>query len=310
MGLPVWPATSRNARWCPLDAVRTKSSWLTPSSLASLLAYQWLLPLSVHQLPKLALQPMLDNMADRLQSWKGKLLNRTGRQALIKSTLATIPIYTAISIKLPPGSAKLWRRLWNLSFGWALRRSKEVNAWSPGVGFKYPCSVVAWLYQIHSWWVWRSDSGGPGSRAQISVGLGFTCRCRRIRPPRPFFQSVGALHRRQWAHGPLLVWPMACGVGHCGLLASLGRCRSRSPPKVTIGCFSPIQQRLDQRHHWPSQGAGSCSITWATTTSRWSCSGHKRTGWQTSIPSVKELWKARAPNKCFMFIWLALHGRC
>jgi hypothetical protein len=34
-----------------------------------------------------------------------------------------------------------------------------------------------------------------------------------------------------------------------------------SLPKVTIGCFSPIQQRLDQRHHWPSQGAGSCSIT-------------------------------------------------
>jgi hypothetical protein len=95
---------------CSEDQIELAHS-IFPCQFASLPMTYLSLPLSVHQLPKLALQPMLDNMADRLQSWKGKLLNRTGRQALIKSTLATIPIYTAISIKLPPGSAKLWRRL-------------------------------------------------------------------------------------------------------------------------------------------------------------------------------------------------------
>jgi hypothetical protein len=25
---------------------------------------------------------------------------------------------------------------------------------------------------------------------------------------------------------------------------------------------------------------------------------------------AKELWKARAPNKCRFFVWLVLHGRC
>ena len=41
------------------------------------------IPLSPHKLPKSALQPMLDKMADYLPVWKGQLLNRSGRLALI-----------------------------------------------------------------------------------------------------------------------------------------------------------------------------------------------------------------------------------
>jgi hypothetical protein len=36
------------------------------------------MPLSVTKLPKSTLQPLLDNMADRLSAWRGKLMHRSG----------------------------------------------------------------------------------------------------------------------------------------------------------------------------------------------------------------------------------------
>jgi hypothetical protein len=59
------------------------------------------MPLSVSKLPKSALQPLLDDMADRLPVWRGKLMHMSGRLTLIKMMLAVIPIYTVISFHLP-----------------------------------------------------------------------------------------------------------------------------------------------------------------------------------------------------------------
>jgi hypothetical protein len=59
------------------------------------------MPLSVSKLPKSALQPLLDDMADRLPVWRGKLMHMSGRLTLIKMTSAVIPIYTVISFHLP-----------------------------------------------------------------------------------------------------------------------------------------------------------------------------------------------------------------
>jgi hypothetical protein len=59
------------------------------------------IPLSTHKLPKVALQPMVDKVADKLTAWKGRLMHRSGRLALIKSTLAAMPINISINIDLP-----------------------------------------------------------------------------------------------------------------------------------------------------------------------------------------------------------------
>jgi hypothetical protein len=58
-------------------------------------------PLSVTKLPRSAWQPLLDRAADQLLTWKGSLMNRSGRLALIKSTLSAIPIYVCIRMGLP-----------------------------------------------------------------------------------------------------------------------------------------------------------------------------------------------------------------
>lgn len=61
------------------------------------------IPLSTSKLPKSALQPILDAVADRLPTWKGQLLHRSGRLTLIKTTLTAIPIHLIINLNVPSG---------------------------------------------------------------------------------------------------------------------------------------------------------------------------------------------------------------
>jgi hypothetical protein len=70
---------------------------LLPPSLSNYVG----LPLLVDKLPKSALLPRLDQMADQLSARKGKLMHCSGCLALIKSTLSAIPMYTAMSHDLP-----------------------------------------------------------------------------------------------------------------------------------------------------------------------------------------------------------------
>ncbi|GJN13395.1 hypothetical protein PR202_gb00089 [Eleusine coracana subsp. coracana] len=60
------------------------------------------IPLSIHKLTKAQLQPLVDKVANRLPTWKSGLINRPGRVALAKSTLAVIPVHISIAIGLPP----------------------------------------------------------------------------------------------------------------------------------------------------------------------------------------------------------------
>jgi hypothetical protein len=59
------------------------------------------MPLSMSMLPKEAFQPLVDKMADKLPVWNGHLMHWSWRLTLIKTTLAAMPVYTAISHALP-----------------------------------------------------------------------------------------------------------------------------------------------------------------------------------------------------------------
>jgi hypothetical protein len=50
------------------------------------------IPLSTGKLPKAAFQLLIDKMADKLSAWRGRLMHRSGRLTLIKTTLAAIPV--------------------------------------------------------------------------------------------------------------------------------------------------------------------------------------------------------------------------
>lgn len=51
------------------------------------------LPLHTRQLRRVDIQPLIDKVAARLPSWKGRFLNRAGRLTLVNSVLSSIPTY-------------------------------------------------------------------------------------------------------------------------------------------------------------------------------------------------------------------------
>jgi hypothetical protein len=74
---------------------------LFPCQVVSFLIRYLGAPLSVTKLPRSAWQTLLDKASDRLPAWKGNLMNRSGRLALIRKTLLVIPIYVSIGMGLP-----------------------------------------------------------------------------------------------------------------------------------------------------------------------------------------------------------------
>jgi hypothetical protein len=59
-------------------------------------------PLSPWRLPKSAMQLAVDKVARRLPPWKGRMLNRSGRLILARSTLCAIPVHISMATRIAP----------------------------------------------------------------------------------------------------------------------------------------------------------------------------------------------------------------
>jgi hypothetical protein len=81
-------------------------------------------PFSVAKLPKSAFQPLIDRLADRLPTWKGRLLQRTGRLTLIKTTLSAMHVYVSICLGLPAWVYKTFQKIMT---GFLWTRTEEVQ---------------------------------------------------------------------------------------------------------------------------------------------------------------------------------------
>jgi hypothetical protein len=57
-------------------------------------------PLSPGRLPRAAMQPLVDKVANRILAWKGRLLNRSSRLVLVQSTLCAIPVHISMALKV------------------------------------------------------------------------------------------------------------------------------------------------------------------------------------------------------------------
>jgi hypothetical protein len=90
------------------------------------------LPLSISKLPRAALQPLADKVGDRLPTWRGNLMYHSERLVLIKMTLSSVPVYTSISIELPPWLIK------------ALTKIMKAFLWSGADQVQSGKCLVAW----------------------------------------------------------------------------------------------------------------------------------------------------------------------
>jgi hypothetical protein len=63
-------------------------------------------PLSSGRLPRAAIQPLVDKVANRIPAWKGSLLNRSGRLVLVQSTLLAFLVHISMALKVAPWAVK------------------------------------------------------------------------------------------------------------------------------------------------------------------------------------------------------------
>jgi hypothetical protein len=52
------------------------------------------------------MQTLVDKVANRIPSWKGRLLNRRDRLVLVQSTLCTIPVHISMALKVASWAVK------------------------------------------------------------------------------------------------------------------------------------------------------------------------------------------------------------
>jgi hypothetical protein len=50
----------------------------------------------------MAMQPLVDKVANRIPTWKVRLLNRSGGLFLVQSTLCAIPVHISMALKVAP----------------------------------------------------------------------------------------------------------------------------------------------------------------------------------------------------------------
>jgi hypothetical protein len=136
-------------------------------------------PLSTGALSKNHYVPLVEKVAAKLPWWQGPLMNESGRFTLVKSTLSAMPIYLAMSDKLPPWVLK---RLDNIrrNFFWTGQnfavRGRNAVAWPTvcrptiygGLGV---VDLKLSGFALRTRWLWlqKVDDERSWSSKQISV---------------------------------------------------------------------------------------------------------------------------------------------
>jgi hypothetical protein len=57
------------------------------------------------------MQPVVDKVAKRLPPWKGRMLNKSGRLVLARSTLCAIPVHISMATKIAPWAIRAIEKL-------------------------------------------------------------------------------------------------------------------------------------------------------------------------------------------------------
>jgi len=121
-------------------------------------------PLHFTKLKREDIQPVVDKMMNRIVSWKGRLLSSAGKLTLLKSCLASIPIYLLSVIKFPKWaieniSSHMANFLWNDQEGnhkyhlanfQSLAQRKDFGGWGiPDLSCLNMCLLSSWINRYH-----------------------------------------------------------------------------------------------------------------------------------------------------------------
>jgi hypothetical protein len=95
---------------CSSDRINLAKE-IFPCQIGQFLCRYLGIPLSIYQLKKADLQPLVDAATDRLPTWKGRLLSRVGHTTLAMVTLSAIPVHVTIAVKAAPWIIKAFDKI-------------------------------------------------------------------------------------------------------------------------------------------------------------------------------------------------------
>ena len=121
------------------------------------------------------IHPVVDKLINRVAGWRGKLLSNAGKLTLLKSYLASIPIYLLSVIKFPKWAietinSQMGNFLWNDSEGnhkyhlanrLSVAQKKEFGGW--GILDLHTlnlCLLASWInrYHLNENTLWRKNN--------------------------------------------------------------------------------------------------------------------------------------------------------
>jgi hypothetical protein len=290
------------------------------------------IPLTIRKPTAAQLQPLVDRMANKLPTWKSRLMQKPGRLAMVKSVLGAIPIHQLLVLAPPKKTIKALEKI-ERGFLWEGR--KEANGGSCHVSWGRVCRPASLGglgvqdlertgLALRTRWQWLSrtdvNRAWSGLDLQFSeaerdffftstitvVGDGRTARFwedrwiegRSVREIAPLLYSCVPKRRRRTR------------TVADGLTANLWAQDIHGVLGIhEIGQYLTLWRRLEHT----VLSADADSLVW-----RWHASGKytAKSAYMASFhgsiscPSWKLVWKSWAPNRVKFFHWLASLDRC
>lgn len=312
------------------DIVRVTQLW--PGMITEFPVKYLGIPLAVSALPKHALQPLVDRVADRLPTWKGQLMNRSGRLALIKSTLTAIPAHILICIKLPLWVFKALEKILK-AFLWSgtevVNGGRCLVAWTSvqrplklgGLGV-LDLKLFGQALRLRWLWLRRTELSHPWAmlcsdcdrdlvaffQASLAVRLGDGRRALFWTDPWLEGRSIEQL-------APNLAQAVTTRVTRsrtvADALSNRRWMRDITGPLTIPVLMEYVRIRvLTDRIVLHADEPDAFGWRWSPSGTFSSSSAYNAFfHGQTTLLGAKQLWRSRAPNECRFFLWLLLHGR-
>jgi hypothetical protein len=104
-------------------------------------------PLHYKKLRKEDLQPVIDKILKKAAGWRGRLLNHAAKLELVRSVLASIPLYLLSVIKFPKWALALINSQMAHCFG-IIMRDITNTTWLTRVKLLRRKNMVVWVFLI------------------------------------------------------------------------------------------------------------------------------------------------------------------
>jgi hypothetical protein len=288
-------------------------------------------PLLSARVPKAAMQPLVDKVANCILAWKGRLLNGSGRLVLVQSTLCAIPVHISMALKVVP---------------WAVKTITTLIKGLLWCGTKVASEgkhTVAWVNTCCP-----KELGGLGIPNLQLMGMALRMRWlwfTRMDPQRTWsgFKFGNETQEKSFFAASISV---TVGDGRKAMFWSHTWIRGSSIRSVatTFGAVSPRVRRTRTVRNGILDRVWVRDIIGATTVQvivqyirvwdllldfiltdtldrfiwKWTASGEfsSASAYQvlffgrSHLLGALQLWKTQAPGRVRFFGWLVLHGRC